>query len=290
MLKVSLARAVMSLRMSVATLESSAPSPPRRSLRPEREFLALHECPQCAYDLRGLPRRHVCPECGLVYDETMFVVHAWTKDEYQLPETQLLLAKTWRARIWPMLRCGVGVAYLAILGWIIYAMPGFTFLGIVLGIAIAGTIWRSATIRRAHQRRMGTMRWVFSLDGVAQQMDNKPIRWIAWERIRVFDMRRFGVGAWRVRLAEGRFGAKFFRPSEWTLSGSTAFDGVVMLPERQAAVFRREIRGRLRTAQSSDENPNKQKWRSLTSRFPPNRFPAARNIPAEQKPRSIPPW
>lgn len=250
MLKVSLARAVMSLRMSVAALELSAPSPPRRSSRPEREFLALHECPQCAYDLRGLPRRHVCPECGLVYDETMFVVHAWTKDEFQLPETQLLLAKTWRERIWPMLRCGVGVAYLALLGWIIYAMPGFTFLGIVLGIAIAGTIWRSATIRRAHQRRMGTMRWVFSLDGVAQQMNNKPILWIAWERIRVFDMRRFGKGAWRIRLAEGRFGSRLYRASQWTFFGCAAFDGVVTLSDRQSAALRREIRDRLRTAKT----------------------------------------
>ena len=29
----------------------------------------LSQCPECAYDLRGLPPPHRCPECGFEYDE-----------------------------------------------------------------------------------------------------------------------------------------------------------------------------------------------------------------------------
>ncbi len=29
----------------------------------------LSKCPQCNYSLTGLPTNHVCPECGLEYDE-----------------------------------------------------------------------------------------------------------------------------------------------------------------------------------------------------------------------------
>ncbi len=32
------------------------------------EILQLKECPQCGYDLGGLPREHACPECGFEYD------------------------------------------------------------------------------------------------------------------------------------------------------------------------------------------------------------------------------
>jgi len=34
----------------------------------------LTACPQCRYDLTGLPRTHTCPECGFEYDESM---RAW---------------------------------------------------------------------------------------------------------------------------------------------------------------------------------------------------------------------
>src|SRR5215510_2311132 len=29
----------------------------------------LTTCPECTYDLRGLPLNHACPECGFAYDE-----------------------------------------------------------------------------------------------------------------------------------------------------------------------------------------------------------------------------
>ncbi|HEY3245722.1 MAG TPA: hypothetical protein VGM03_20445 [Phycisphaerae bacterium] len=38
------------------------------------DLLRLKQCPICGYSLRGLPRRHRCPECGFEYDECMFVL------------------------------------------------------------------------------------------------------------------------------------------------------------------------------------------------------------------------
>lgn len=49
---------------------------PRRRRNP-RTILTLGRCPQCDYSLRGLPRRHQCPECGFTYDESMFVLYGW---------------------------------------------------------------------------------------------------------------------------------------------------------------------------------------------------------------------
>lgn len=231
--------------MVPCTLETSPPVPPA-----EVDLFVLRECPQCAYSLTGLPREHSCPECGLVYDTSMFVVDAWSQEDFHLPETQLLLAKNWRARIGPLLRSTVGIAYLVFLGWIIYAIPGFTFLGIVLGLAIAGTAWRTTVIRRANARRRGTLRWVFSLDGVAQQLPNRPVRWIPWERIRRFDVRAVKHEAWRVRLSERKLGLDLFRNLRLWFSASTSFDGIVILSKRNAALLRRELRRRIHAHRS----------------------------------------
>ena len=236
--------------MVPCTLETNTPAPPAKA-----DLFVLQECPQCAYDLTGLPREHVCPECGLVYDTSMFVVDAWAKEDFHLPETQLLLAKNWQSRIGPLLRSGLGIAYFAFLGWIIYAMPGFTFLGIILGIAIVGTAWRTAVIRRANARRRGTLRWVFSLDGVAQQVANRPIRWIPWERIRRLDFRAVQPEAWRVRLAEGGVGFHLFHGAVRLFSGRASFDAVVVLSKRRAALLRSELRRRIHTHRNQPVTP-----------------------------------
>ncbi len=37
----------------------------------------LSQCPQCRYDISGLPATHRCPECGFAYDESMIVLEGW---------------------------------------------------------------------------------------------------------------------------------------------------------------------------------------------------------------------
>ncbi len=40
-----------------------------------RDILRLKECPECGYDLTGLPAKHSCPECGFAYDASTFVLN-----------------------------------------------------------------------------------------------------------------------------------------------------------------------------------------------------------------------
>ena len=50
---------------------------------------ALERCPLCDYDLSGLPREHICPECGFEYDKETIVLPCWVTKEGQ---------KNWRQR------------------------------------------------------------------------------------------------------------------------------------------------------------------------------------------------
>jgi len=45
------------------------------------DILRLRSCPQCGYDLSGLPAKHSCPECGFEYDELMVAIQAWALDD-----------------------------------------------------------------------------------------------------------------------------------------------------------------------------------------------------------------
>lgn len=40
-------------------------------MTPETDLVLFH-CPGCGYELTGLPREHSCPECGVLYDASMF--------------------------------------------------------------------------------------------------------------------------------------------------------------------------------------------------------------------------
>ena len=42
-----------------------------------RDILRLKCCPECDYDLGGLPYAHNCPECGIEYDENIFDLQVW---------------------------------------------------------------------------------------------------------------------------------------------------------------------------------------------------------------------
>ena len=44
------------------------------------DILRLNVCPNCKYDLSGLPIAHTCPECGFVYTEDFFDVKGYSWD------------------------------------------------------------------------------------------------------------------------------------------------------------------------------------------------------------------
>lgn len=58
----------------------------------------LKHCPRCRYNLRGLPARHTCPECGFAYD----------------PDCVIIRLRGWRKRdVWSIL--GLGGILIAVL-------------------------------------------------------------------------------------------------------------------------------------------------------------------------------
>lgn len=44
-----------------------------------KDIPRLTHCPQCEYDLAGLPEKHACPECGYAYSKDAIVVRGWER-------------------------------------------------------------------------------------------------------------------------------------------------------------------------------------------------------------------
>ena len=116
-------------------------------------------CPQCNYDLRGLPPPHRCPECGLAYDEHTRI---WRPGHGSLGWGTLLLAP------------------LIVVGFLLMLVDGcglFAVFFFVAAFYVPLVLWRERSIRGG--------RWVAVLpEGVrvrtAELSDTVP--WIHIER------------------------------------------------------------------------------------------------------------
>lgn len=51
----------------------------------------LRHCPECGYDLAGLPQTHRCPECGLSFDATTMAYEGRRGDTYPILALRILL-------------------------------------------------------------------------------------------------------------------------------------------------------------------------------------------------------
>ena len=72
-----------------------------------RDILRLKRCPECNYDLIGLPHAHNCPECGFAYSEDFFDVSGFSlglRDPMSLVRIFVLL--------------GIGLIIVVALGWV----------------------------------------------------------------------------------------------------------------------------------------------------------------------------
>lgn len=209
-----------------------------------RDILRLRRCPQCAYDLAGLPRRHRCPECGFEYDPSMFAVYGWTGKE-RLSVAGRLLMGTWAERllailIFIVLACGVG--------WDVYKFCKTGSVEISLSfwffiIVIVGTARLRSHVRRSREERWGTIQLLFTNAGASKRRGPGEPRFVPWERFWRLRFRKLrsiagGKRLWRLRLA-----VPFFRWFGWE-----PFEALIECTPREAALVRRTIRRRWRAA------------------------------------------
>jgi hypothetical protein len=85
-------------------------------------------CPECDYDLRGLPCPHRCPECGTPYDERTYKWRARNRlpllvlaiGTIPVFEAVVDLGRSWAGRrpvdVWRLVSSSVGVGAFALIG------------------------------------------------------------------------------------------------------------------------------------------------------------------------------
>ena len=126
----------------------------------------MKQCARCQYDLRSLPEEHVCPECGLQYDEhvQVYVLRPLWREYRTIGYAFLLLALMWLARP------AVGV------------MPAVVAAGIVVLdlILVVGRI----AARRGTQRAIILCREGLRLEDSVQPAQLIPWREVGWVRYR----------------------------------------------------------------------------------------------------------
>jgi hypothetical protein len=191
-----------------------------------REILRLHRCPECEYDLRGLPAAHRCPECGFEYDETMFDLPAWWPSVLQRPlgmsspESLLALA---------------AIAILLVVGLRMRGSACAIFLLTVLTVMMIG----SAIRRRIQHQRNPEVIFIMEADGfVMKTPGRRRGRYEAWRSFRGVRMRRSRGSRWWLILSR-RYSVLQLEPP---------IRVVIECDRRTAAVVRNEIRRRIRTA------------------------------------------
>jgi uncharacterized membrane protein len=147
------------------------------------DILRLHHCPECGYDLRGLPRAGNCPECGFAYDAAMFSLKG--EKSNTIPEIFSYIA----LGIW-------GILHIVQQRWLL----GLMFLGVVFIVVLI----RIPVIRRKLRR---DDEWiVFSGDGVSVKRTHGRYQVAPWRAFMRVTYRPNGLFSkaskrkWEIRL------------------------------------------------------------------------------------------
>lgn len=126
----------------------------------------LNACPQCNYDLSGLPESGRCPECGFAYAPGMFV----------------LTGRGWRLR----LRWWEKLAIFILLGYFVLAATTTITVSLFWWMAAWIGVWIAADIRRRIERHRygGDERYLASLEGLTRLMPDRLGKSIPWRSFR----------------------------------------------------------------------------------------------------------
>jgi len=159
------------------------------------DFLRLKECPQCGYDLAGLPREHACPECGFEYSAEIFDLCGTHNDIH---------ATRW----WlPLPLFGIGIVVAIVQAWIGASPWIFVAAVAVMGVVLC-TIWLVVwRIISRKSRRRST--YLFGPGGVVGPRHFDEYEWSELGRATAIPI---CDGQWRVSVPAARVWWRYLGP------------------------------------------------------------------------------
>lgn len=162
-------------------------------------------CLKCEYELRGLPERGVCPECGESFDLDTLVVAGWTSPAYVPGPAHVVRSIVMFLLI---------ILFVAPVLVMIFTASGLTTQ--VSAIAVIGIVMLAAYAtyrRRVHSRRQGgDMRMIVTHE--ACELAERPLD----RRFHCFDKRMY-VRLSRRRRRLKRLHVSRYDPRPWRLTG-----------------------------------------------------------------------
>ncbi len=213
-----------------------------------RDILTLARCPTCDYDLSGLPPRYRCPECGLEYDESMFLLDGWSVTEDSHALTRWFLSRSRGTRVRAVLQTVPGLILLVIVGAWVLPRGGWSLTAVWVVVAVVSVLWNARRLLSARREGRGTIRWVFSSRGACRRQPDGRLPWIPWGSFSELRFRRLRRGAWRMELLADHLGIYLYEGAPYPLVGGARIRAVVELTPREAALVRHEIRRRMHRA------------------------------------------
>ena len=183
-----------------------------------RDILRLKRCPECDYDLRGLPYAHNCPECGIEYDENIFDLQVWLDGSSA--------SRRFDSFAYLVLVLAFGWLFVFRRAWILSHFLVVMMAGFV-GFGVAGAVNRFLSKRRKH----GNAKILCTPDGLSLCLGPRRL-FHHWSQLNLLRVTRAAGGKWRFRLAY-RWPRRFFTEDIcFVISGT----------KREAALLRREFR------------------------------------------------
>lgn len=191
----------------------------------EHQKVHLNRCPQCGYDLTALPAKHTCPECGLKYDESMFILEGWRVPSFRHSPRNLLIYS--------------GV--LAILLWMGRGMFGWSYdlLGALFFVAsiIYFSILLYVKMRDESQSR-ALARYFITSEGVGK-LGKKVYPWRDYSHLMLLPD---GASGYRIHLY----------PSWWKFVGPPFVNAHLKGTEAEAEAVCAEIQFRINLARTKE--------------------------------------
>ena len=186
-----------------------------------RDILRLKHCPECNYDLRGLPYVHSCPECGVEYDQNIFDLQVWPTGSSasrrfdSLAQLVLVLAFGW--------------LFIFRRAWILSHFL-FVMLAGFVGFGVAGVVNRFFSMRR----KRGNVKILCTPDGLTLLVGSRHL-FHRWSELNLPRVRRAAGGKWRFRFAY-RWPRRLFAEGPCFIIGGTDREAALLETE-----FRRQI-------------------------------------------------